>query len=93
MAFIPNGVAALSNPIRLAEKFITICPIEGWFFGTSGKIFEKNGPMILERKRIPPALSAMLIKPINKAIIPIRPIQRFTASLVVSNIPFAGSRR
>ena len=29
IALIPKGVAALSRPIRLAEKFITICPIDG----------------------------------------------------------------
>src|SRR5678815_3541444 len=32
IAFIPKGVAALSNPKRLAEKFKTMCPIAGWSF-------------------------------------------------------------
>jgi hypothetical protein len=45
----------------------------------------------LDKKRIPPAVSAILIKPMNRAMIPINPIQRFTASLQVSNIPFAGN--
>ncbi len=93
MAFIPNGVAALSSPNRLAEKFITICPIDGCSRGTSGKIREKNGPMILDRNRIPPARSAIFIKPRNKAIIPIRLMQSCTASFVVSKTPLAGSKR
>ena len=29
MAFNPNGVAALSNPNKFAEKFIIMCPIAG----------------------------------------------------------------
>src|ERR1700730_6243520 len=52
MAFRPKGVAALSSPRRLAEKFITICPMEGWFLGTSGKSLLKKGPMIRDRKLI-----------------------------------------
>src|SRR5690348_6159058 len=29
IALIPKGVAALSRPKRLAEKFITMCPMAG----------------------------------------------------------------
>ena len=29
MAFCPKGVAALSSPSKLAEKFIIMCPIAG----------------------------------------------------------------
>src|SRR6476661_10075481 len=84
MAFKPKGVAALSNPKRFAEKFIIIWPIAGCPFGNSGKSFEKKGPMILDNNLMPPALSAMLIKPINKAIILINPILMLTALLQVS---------
>src|SRR6187431_1329670 len=45
IALIPKGVAALSSPSMLAEKFIIMCPIDGCPFGISGNIFEKNGPM------------------------------------------------
>ena len=38
IAFRPKGVAALSSPSRLAEKFITMWPLAGWFFGTPGKM-------------------------------------------------------
>src|SRR6476620_8637411 len=58
MALIPNGVAALSRPRRLAEKFNIIWPIAGWSFGSSGNSLEKNGPMILDNILIPPARSA-----------------------------------
>src|SRR5450432_4899270 len=50
IAFRPNGVAALSRPSKFAEKFMTICPMEGWFFGTSGKSLLKKGAMMRERK-------------------------------------------
>src|SRR5665213_4545354 len=36
IAFSPKGVAALSSPNRFAEKFMTMWPIAGWFFGNSG---------------------------------------------------------
>src|ERR1035437_4997245 len=64
IALIPKGVAALSRPSKLAEKFITMWPIAGWFFGNSGNNLEKKGPTIFAKSLIPPALSAMLIKPI-----------------------------
>ncbi len=89
IALIPKGVAALSSPKRLAEKFITMCPIAGWFFGSSGNNFEKNGPIIFDKSLIPPALSAMLIKPMNKAIIPIKLIEISTAVFAVAMIPSA----
>src|SRR5688572_4668196 len=48
IAFKPNGVAALSRLSKLAEKFIIICPVAGWPFGTSGNILEKNGQIIFD---------------------------------------------
>ena len=41
-----EALAALSRPSRLAEKFITMWPVAGWSFGTSGKMREKKGEMI-----------------------------------------------
>src|SRR5687768_15152575 len=49
IAFNPKGVAALSSPSRLAEKFIIICPIEGCPFGISGNNLEKKGPMTRDK--------------------------------------------
>src|SRR5579862_4032378 len=71
IVFKPNGVAALSRPRRFAEKFIIIWPNTGCPFGTSGKSRVKNGPIILDRILIPPALSAIFINPRNNAITPI----------------------
>jgi len=87
MAFKPNGVAALSSPNRLAEKFITIWPVAGWPFGTSGNSLAKKGPIIFDNSLMPPALSAMLIKPMNSAMMPINFKQMFTAVQQVSIIP------
>src|SRR5215213_1853547 len=89
MAFRPKGVAALSRPIRLAEKFIIMWPMAGWFFGNSGNNLEKKGPIIFESTLIPPALSAILIKPINSPIMPMSPIAIVTAVLQVSIMPSA----
>src|SRR5665213_44101 len=87
IAFIPKGVAALSSHSKLAEKFITICPIAGWFFGSSGNNLEKNGPTIRAKNLIPPAFSAMAMKPMNKAMLPIRFIEISTAVFTVAIMP------
>ncbi len=96
IAFKPKGVAALSSPSRLAEKFIIICPCAGCPLGTSGKSLEKKGPMILDNTRIPPARSAIFIKPMKRAMMPMSFKLRFTAVQQVSMMPsifsgFAGS--
>src|SRR5659263_637525 len=65
MAFNPMGVAALSSPNIVAEKFMSNCPLAGWFFGISGKSLLKNGPTIRERKRMAPAFSPMFRMPAN----------------------------
>jgi hypothetical protein len=57
------------------------------------EIFSKKWTDDPDKNRIPPAFSAIVIKPMNKAMIPIRPIQISTAPLHVSMIPFAGSNR
>ncbi|MNQ99789.1 hypothetical protein D3C85_1155390 [compost metagenome] len=43
IALRPNGVAAESNPKKLAAKFNVIYEIEGWFFGILGNTFTKTG--------------------------------------------------
>ncbi len=42
MAFSPNGVAALSSPNILAEMFMKMFPMTGWFLGMSGKSLQKK---------------------------------------------------
>jgi hypothetical protein len=70
--------------------------MEGCPLGTSGKSFEKKGPTILDRRRMPPALSAMLMNPMNSASIPISLRHISTDTQQVSMMPstfrgFAGS--
>src|SRR5688572_5552896 len=84
IAFKPNGVAALSNPSRLAEKFIIMCPIAGWFFGSSGNSLLKNGPTMRERNPIAPARSPIFMNPRNRLITPINPIEISTLVLAVA---------
>src|SRR5258706_10994108 len=90
IVFKPKGVAALSNPKRLAEKFIIICPIAGWPFGIPGKSFVKKGPMILDNKLTPPALSAIHMNPMKRAMMPINFRAILTDVQQVSIIPSTG---
>ena len=89
IAFSPNGVAALSNPNKLALKLSIINPKEGCPFGISGNNFEKKGCIIRLKRLIPPAFSAMLMNPMNKVIIPISPKHISTAVYAVPMIPLA----
>ena len=70
IAFRPNGVAALSRPSRLAEKFITMWPLAGWSFGTSGKMREKNGAITFASQPTTPAFSPMFMMPSQSVITP-----------------------
>ena len=87
MAFKPNGVAALSSPSMLAEKFKTISPIAGCFSGISGNNLFKNGFNFRAKKLIAPARSAIFINPEKKIIVPAngKPTS-ITAILAVFNI-------
>ena len=86
IAFRPNGVAALSKPSMLAEKFISIEPEAGWFFGSSGNNLLKNGPTNLERIFIAPPASPIFIIPNHKVIAPIKPMQMVTLTLLISKV-------
>mgnify|MGYP006137027463 CR=1 FL=1 len=70
IAFRPKGVAALSRPSRLAEKFITMWPVAGWSFGTSGKMREKNGEITFANQAMAPAFSPMFMMPSHSVITP-----------------------
>ncbi len=45
-------------------------PLAGWSFGTSGKMREKNGAIILAKRPIAPAFSPMFMMPSHKVITP-----------------------
>src|SRR5882724_2431831 len=68
---------------------MTMCPMAGCPLGSSGKSLEKNGATIRERSCIPPAASAMPSRPMNKAMMPISPSDKFTAEAQVSMMPLA----
>jgi hypothetical protein len=63
--------------------------MDGCPLGISGNSLEKKGPIIFDSNRMPPALSAIAIKPMNRAMIPTKPILILTAVLTVSIIPSA----
>lgn len=87
IAFKPKGVAALSKPSRLAEKFIIICPMAGCFGGTSGNNLPKKGPTIRDKNRMAPAFSPMFMNPKKSVMMPISLKERSTLSPADLNIP------
>ena len=86
IAFKPIGVAALSNPKRLAEKFIKIEPVAGWSFGNSGNNLLKTGEANLAKRCTNPAFSPIFIKPNHNANIPVNPSDISNPVLAESNV-------
>ena len=87
MALSPIGVAALSSPSMLAEKFMSSCPCTSWFLGMLGNSLAKNGPTILAMKFIAPAFSPMFIIPSHSVITPAKGrAMSMTAILDISNV-------
>ncbi len=88
MAFRPNGVAALSRPSILAEKFITMWPLAGWLRGTPGKMREKNGPITRANRLMAPAFSPTFMMPSQNVITPASGrAMSITAILAESKVP------
>ena len=88
MALRPKGVAALSKPKKLAEKFITRWPAAGWLRGTCGKMREKNGPITLATNSMAPAFSPILSKPSHNVITPAKgSAMSMTAVLEALKVP------
>ena len=73
MALSPMGVAALSSPNMLAEKFSIIEPYAGWPLGSSGKSFSKKGPNSLPSIPTTPPFSPTFISPIQRVRAPVSP--------------------
>ena len=72
----------------MAEKFITMWPVAGWSFGTSGKMREKNGEMTLASQPTAPAFSPMFMMPSHKVITPASGSAiSITPSLAESKVP------
>ena len=73
MAFSPIGVAALSSPSMLAERFMKMEPMAGCPFGISGKRRQNTGLSQRERALIMPLFSPIFITPSQRASIPVSP--------------------
>ena len=68
IAFKPNGVAALPNPIMLAAILEAINPSAGLSLGTLGKRRDNIGSTNLANFRSSPDSSAIFIIPVHKTI-------------------------
>jgi len=67
MAFKPKGVAAESNPRKLAAKFKVMYDIDSWFLGTEGKTLANTGLNLLASFSAAPETINNSIKPQKKA--------------------------
>ncbi len=73
MALMPNGVAALPSPNRVAVRLSAIIPSAGWSAGTSGNKGRRIGRTSFTRAKTMPESSAILSSPRNRDSTPIRP--------------------
>ena len=85
IAFRPSGVAALSRPSMLAEMFMKIDPIAGWFFGMPGNRRVNNGLTRRPKKGITPPFSPIFIMPIHNDSTPVKPNDSSKAVFAESN--------
>ena len=86
MAFSPNGVAALSSPNILAEMFMKMFPMTGWFLGMSGKSLQKSGLRPRARMWTTPPFSPIFMMPIHSESTPFRPREISKAVLAELNV-------
>ena len=86
MALSPRGVAALSSPSILAEKFINIEPSTGCPLGISGNILQKKGEVIRAKNSMTPPRSPIFIKPSQSVSTPVSPSEISKPVLALANI-------
>ena len=86
IAFRPSGVAALSSPSMLAERFIKMLPTTGCPSGISGKSRLKSGPSQRASTATTPPCSPMRMMPIHNDSTPVRPREISKAVLAVSKV-------
>ncbi len=85
MAASPSGVAALSRPSTLADRFITTAPCAGCRAGTSGiKRRNKGASARVITSRLPPACATRMM-PSHNVITPARPREISKPVLAESN--------
>ena len=78
IALIPNGVAALDNPIILAVRFITIAPKVFSSLAASLNMHLSTGFNTFDIFPVSPLFSATFITPHQKHIIPVSSIIKVT---------------
>ena len=88
MAFRPIGVAALSSPSILAEKFSIIDPYAGCPLGSSGKSLSKNGPKSLPSIETTPPFSPTFISPIHNVSAPVSPSEISNPVFALAKVEF-----
>lgn len=88
IALRPSGVAALSSPSMLAEKFMKIEPNTGLFLGISGNSLEKNGEVSRAKIEITPPRSPIFIKPSQRERTPVSPSEISKAVFAEANEEF-----
>ena len=86
MAFSPKGVAALSSPSILAERFMNIDPLTGCPFGRSGNSRENTGLSHRASTLTTPPASPTFIIPIHSVSTPVRPIESLNADSAESKV-------
>ena len=91
MAFSPIGVAALSNPSMLAERFMKIDPMAGCPLGISGKRRQNTGLSQRESAFIIPLFSPIFMMPSHKDRMPVSPSDISNAVLDESNVELTSS--
>ena len=73
MAFSPKGVAALSSPSMLAERFMKMEPMAGCPLGMSGNSRQNTGLSQRDRACIMPLFSPIFMMPIQRDNRPVSP--------------------
>ena len=80
------GVAALSSPSMLAERFMKMLPMAGCPLGMSGNRRQNTGLSQRDRAPIMPLCSPIFMMPSHRARMPVRPSEISNAFLEESNV-------
>ena len=86
MAFRPSGVAALSSPSMLAEMFMKMLPMTGWFLGMSGNSLQNSGLSPRASRLTSPPRSPIFMMPIHSDSTPVSPREISKAFLAESKV-------
>ena len=91
IAFSPSGVAALSSPSMLADRFMKMEPMAGCPLGMSGKRRQNTGLSQRDKALIIPLLSPIFMMPIQRDSSPVSPKEISKAFFDEENVEFTSS--